>query len=173
MLLGLPGQMSFLMVLRIGHLRALFCALATAAAITSASAADPLFTESVSLNPGTVNHFKPGTDFDSLVVPQSQHTPVIVDFYASWCGPCMRLAPVLDQLAQEFRGRLTFIRVDTGRNFDDPIAARFSVKSIPLLVVITKDQPPGLVSGAIPIAELREILRSYLYEPTVSDAESL
>jgi thioredoxin len=161
------------MVVRINHLRAFFfCALATAASISAASAADPLFTDRNSLSPGTVNHFKPGTDFDSIVVPQSQHTPVIVDFYASWCGPCMRLAPILDQLAQEFRGRLTFIRIDTGRDFDDPIAARFSVKSIPLLVVITKEQPPGLVSGALPIAELRAILRSYLHESTVSNAKS-
>jgi thioredoxin-like negative regulator of GroEL len=77
---------------------------------------------------------------------------------------------VLDHLAQEFSGKLTFIRVVTNREFDDPLTTRFSVKSIPMLVVIAKDQPPGLVSGALPIAELRQIFLSYLGPLPASDA---
>jgi thioredoxin len=136
--------------------------------IASANAA----TAQSALNPGTVNHFTPGADLDSIVIPQSRLTPVVVDFYATWCGPCKRLAPVLDQLAQEFSGQLTIIRVDISRNFDDPVSTRFNVKSIPLLVVIRKDQSPGLVSGTLPIAELREIFRSYLLESPVSNAKT-
>jgi thioredoxin-like negative regulator of GroEL len=149
--------------------KSLGLAILAAVVLQSLAAAEPLAADPDRLKPGIVNHFPSVADFDSVVVPQSRVTPVVVDFYASWCGPCERLAPVLDQLAHEFTGRLTFISVETSRDFDDPLTTRFSVKSIPMLVVITKDQPPGLVSGAMPIAQLREIFRSYLLEASSSN----
>jgi thioredoxin-like negative regulator of GroEL len=116
---------------------------------------------------GAVNVLTSQADFDDVVVSRAKGAPVIVDFYASWCGPCRQLAPYLDLLAREYSGRVWIIRVDVDRNFSGRITKRLDIKSIPMLAVITRDHV-GLISGALPIAELRELIRSYL----VSSEES-
>lgn len=68
--------------------------------------------------------------FDALV---DQETPVLVDFYADWCGPCQAMAPILKQVASEFEGKVKVIKIDVDRN--QPIAQRFGVRSIPTLIL--------------------------------------
>ena len=64
-------------------------------------------------------------------------TPVIIDFYATWCGPCQAMAPMLKRLAQEYEGRIKVLKVDVDKN--QALAAAARIQSIPTLFFITKD----------------------------------
>lgn len=68
--------------------------------------------------------------FDALV---DQETPVLVDFYADWCGPCQAMAPILKEVAQDLDGKVKIVKIDVDRN--QPIAQRFGVRSIPTLIL--------------------------------------
>ena len=67
---------------------------------------------------------------DALV---DQETPVLVDFYADWCGPCQAMAPILKEVAQDLDGKVKIVKIDVDRN--QPIAQRFGVRSIPTLIL--------------------------------------
>lgn len=68
--------------------------------------------------------------FETLI---EQDTPVLVDFYADWCGPCQMMAPVLKEVAQEMGDKVKVIKIDVDKN--QPIAQRFGVRSIPTLIL--------------------------------------
>nr|WP_221406616.1 thioredoxin [Roseivirga sp. 4D4] len=68
--------------------------------------------------------------FETLI---DQDTPVLVDFYADWCGPCQMMAPVLKEVAQEMGDKVKVIKIDVDKN--QPIAQRFGVRSIPTLIL--------------------------------------
>ena len=68
--------------------------------------------------------------FETLI---DQETPVLVDFYADWCGPCQMMAPVLKEVAQEMGDKVKVIKIDVDKN--QPIAQRFGVRSIPTLIL--------------------------------------
>lgn len=74
------------------------------------------------------------SDFEEKVLKSS--TPVLVDFYAEWCGPCKLAAPILDKLSDEFAGKVTIVKVDTDENLD--LAQQYGIMSIPT-VVLFKD----------------------------------
>jgi thioredoxin 2 len=74
--------------------------------------------------------------------------PVVVDFWAAWCGPCRMIAPVLQDLAQRHAGRLKVVKVDVDRN--PALAQRFGAQSIPLLVVLSGGQEVDRIVGALP-----------------------
>lgn len=84
--------------------------------------------------------------FDTLV---SQETPVLVDFYADWCGPCQAMAPVLKEVAQNYEGKVKIIKIDVDKN--QPIAQRFGVRSIPTLILFKEGnvvwQQAGMMTG--------------------------
>lgn len=79
-------------------------------------------------------------------------TPVIIDFYATWCGPCQALAPMLKRLADEYEGRVKVLKVDVDKNQELAAAAR--IMSIPTLFFITKDGNIERVVGGLPYQEL-------------------
>lgn len=74
--------------------------------------------------------------------------PAIVDFYADWCGPCKMVAPVLEELAEEFKGKLVVYKVDTEN--EQELAAVFGIQSIPTLLFIPREGQPQAAMGALP-----------------------
>ena len=98
------------------------------------------------------------TTFDEEIHGAS--TPVLVDFWAEWCGPCKMVAPILDEIASEQEGKITVAKL----NVDDApdIARRFGVMSIPTLILFNDGEPAKRVVGAKPKAALLGELAEYL-----------
>jgi len=86
--------------------------------------------------------------------------PVLVDFWAAWCGPCRMIAPTVDQLAVEYAGKLKVVKVDVDANPD--VSGRLGVLSIPTLMVFKDGQMVERVLGAVPKAALLAKLQPYL-----------
>lgn len=100
-------------------------------------------------------------DDDSFaeVVEQSR-IPVVVDFWAAWCGPCRMVSPVLEKLAEEYAGQLKLVKVDVDRS--PRVSQRFSVRAVPTLLVMKGDQVVATQAGAAPAQVLREWLEDAL-----------
>ncbi|SHJ77212.1 thioredoxin [Hymenobacter daecheongensis DSM 21074] len=86
--------------------------------------------------------------------------PVLVDFYADWCGPCKTMAPILEQVAAQHQGKLKVIKVDVDRN--QAAAQQFRVQSIPTLILFHKGQPVWRQAGVVPAAQLTQALQSFV-----------
>ena len=74
--------------------------------------------------------------------------PAIVDFYADWCGPCKMVAPVLEELGNEFKGQIDIYKVDTEK--EQELASVFGIRSIPSILFIPKEGKPQMAQGALP-----------------------
>ena len=86
--------------------------------------------------------------------------PAIIDFYATWCGPCKATAPILEEIAGEYEGKLDVYKVDVDQ--EQELAALFGVRSIPTLLFIPKDGSPQMKVGALSRSGFEEMIKSFL-----------
>lgn len=94
------------------------------------------------------------SDFDSQVLQSD--TPVLVDFWATWCGPCKAIAPVLEDIAKDYQGRLKVVKLDIDQNQKTAIA--YSVRSIPTLMVFKGGKVEAQQLGAVPKGQIAQML---------------
>ncbi len=97
-------------------------------------------------------------NFNELVMKSA--LPVLLDFYANWCGPCKILGPIIDELAEEYEGRALVAKVNTEINPN--LSRHFKVKSIPTMMIINKGVLSERFQGLIPKPNLEEILDEYI-----------
>ena len=86
--------------------------------------------------------------------------PALVDFYANWCGPCKMVAPILEELAKEYDGKIDIYKVDT--EDQQELASVFGIKSIPSLLFIPVEGQPQMAMGALPKDSLKQAFKEVL-----------
>ena len=97
-------------------------------------------------------------DFDEKVLNAA--TPVLVDFWADWCAPCRMIAPIVEDLANEYDGKVVFAKVDVDASPETSM--KFGIRSIPTLLVFKNGKPVDQVIGAVPKAVLKKRLENAL-----------
>ncbi|MEE9430283.1 MAG: thioredoxin [Melioribacteraceae bacterium] len=91
--------------------------------------------------------------------------PCVIDFYADWCGPCKMVAPVLEELSEEYAGKINIYKVDT--EAQQELAGAFGIKSIPSILFCPKDEKPQMAQGALPKESLVEAFNNILLKESV------
>ncbi|MCR4908687.1 MAG: thioredoxin [Lachnospiraceae bacterium] len=97
------------------------------------------------------------SDFDELVLKAEK--PVLVDFYADWCGPCKMMSPLIDELSEEYKNSFDFYKLNTDEAGD--IAQRYKIMSIPTLIIFKDGSPEKTIVGAQPRKALEAELSRY------------
>ncbi|MFC1954432.1 thioredoxin [Chloroflexota bacterium] len=96
--------------------------------------------------------------FEQMVLKADK--PVLVDFWAEWCKPCLMVAPILDELAEEYTDKINFVKLDVDNNAQT--AANYGIMSIPTLLIFKNGAPVSHLVGAYPKSELKKTLDSAL-----------
>ncbi len=86
--------------------------------------------------------------------------PVLVDFWAPWCGPCRMVAPIVEELAEEYEGKVKFVKLNTDEN--PQVAGKYGIRSIPTLLVFKGGKPVGQIVGFRPKSDLEKRLQEVL-----------
>ncbi|RKP56530.1 thioredoxin [Pararobbsia silviterrae] len=105
--------------------------------------------------------------FENDVIIASQQTPVLVDFWAPWCGPCRTLGPMLEKLEAEYQGAFRLVKVNSDENPE--LAQHFNIRSIPYVVAFVDGQPVDQFVGVLPEAQLRAFIDNLMPNPADSE----
>ena len=108
--------------------------------------------------------------FEADVLRKSLDVPVLVDFWATWCGPCKTLGPILEKLAGEYNGAFVLAKVDVDK--EQQIAAAFQIRSVPTVFLVKGGQLVDGFPGALPEGQLREFLKHHGIEPAEAVADA-
>lgn len=110
----------------------------------------------VSINGGIIMKIIHGNEFENTIASGV----VLVDFFATWCGPCKMLSPVLEQVSEELAGKVEIVKVDVDQDSD--LAGQFGIMSVPTMIVFKDGQPVGKMQGHVPAPQLKEALEKML-----------
>ncbi len=103
-----------------------------------------------------VQHISDAT-FDELI---NSATPTLVDFWAPWCGPCKAIAPVIDDLADEFKGKVTITKMNVDENPSTP--GKYGIRAIPTIILFKQGEVIDQITGAVGKPQLAELIKKAL-----------
>lgn len=104
-----------------------------------------------------INHVGDG-DFETEVL--NSDTPVLVDFWATWCRPCQAIAPILDEVAQSYEGRMKIVKVDVDKNQKTALA--YNIRSIPTMMVFKGGKVEATQMGVVPKGQITQMVEAAL-----------
>lgn len=111
-------------------------------------------------------HIVNATDENFKNIVLESDVPVLVDFWAPWCGPCRMIAPLIEEIADEYAGKLKVVKLNTDENMDS--ALEYSIRSIPTLGIFRDGQIVDTVIGAAPKKMLKAKIDQHLFQVTVN-----